>query len=271
MAPRPQASRAGLERVPPAVQPGVGRPARGRGHGWNEWTFRLFFLFGAILNVPFLALGTVYLLGGRRRGNACAIAVAPGGAFAAGVLVVAPLHAPVPVDQLPSGQEVFGALPRVLAAVASGGGAIVVIGGAAWSAWRFRRGPMLVANGLIALGTLVLSAGGLFNSVLDEMEAFAVTLVAGITVLFAGFLVATGARPRSPTRRRGAKHRNRLPRHRRLRRSRAQRPPQHLPDESLRKRLHEHDLGGALVARQAIGANSMSSSSSRWRPGSATT
>ena len=54
---------------------------------------------------------------------------------------------------------------------------------------------MLVANLLIAAGTLMLSAGGLLNSVLDEMEAFAVTLVAGITVLFVGFLVATGRRP----------------------------------------------------------------------------
>ena len=167
----------------------------GAANGWNEWTFRLFFLFGAILNVPFLALGTVYLLGGRRRGDTCAVAIGLGAAFAAGVLLVAPLRAPVPVDQLPRGQEVFGALPRVLAAVASGGGAIVVIGGAVWSAWRFRRGPMLLANMLIALGTLVLSAGGLLNSVLEEMEAFAVTLVAGITVLFAGFLVATGSTP----------------------------------------------------------------------------
>ncbi|MCA1692898.1 MAG: hypothetical protein LC733_12135, partial [Actinobacteria bacterium] len=43
---------------------------------------------------------------------------------------------------------------------------------------------------LIALGTLVLGTGGLFNSVLDEMEAFAVTLVVGITLIFAGFLLA---------------------------------------------------------------------------------
>lgn len=38
----------------------------------------------------------------------------------------------------------------------------------------------------------MLGAGGLFNSVLDAMEAFAVTLLVGITLLFAGFLVATG-------------------------------------------------------------------------------
>jgi hypothetical protein len=48
---------------------------------------------------------------------------------------------------------------------------------------------------LIAVGTLVLGAGGLFNSVLDAMEAFAVTLLVGIALLFAGFLLATAPRP----------------------------------------------------------------------------
>ena len=52
---------------------------------------------------------------------------------------------------------------------------------------------MLWANVLIAAGTLVLSASGLLNSVLGEMEAFAVTLAVGVSVLYAGFLVATGA------------------------------------------------------------------------------
>src|SRR5437588_672718 len=84
-------------------------------------------------------------------------------------------------DRLPQGSQVFGALPRVLAAVASGGGALVVFGGAAWSARRHRRGPRLWANVLIAAGTLILSASGLLNSVLDEMEAFAVTLAIGVT------------------------------------------------------------------------------------------
>jgi hypothetical protein len=50
---------------------------------------------------------------------------------------------------------------------------------------------------LIALGTLILSSSGLLNSVVGEMDGFAVTLVLGISVIFAGFLVATGA-PRQP-------------------------------------------------------------------------
>lgn len=196
---------------------GAGALWLGASAGWNGATFRIFYLFGAILNVPFLALGTVYLLSGRRTGDLWAAAIALGGAFAAGVLAVAPLHGPIPADRLPQGSEVFGPLPRVLAAVASGAGALVVLGGAAWSAWRLWRrggsglrrrggsGPasrLVAANVVIAGGTLILGASGLLNSVLGEMEGFAVTLTVGITVLFAGFLLANAgpgrlARPSS--------------------------------------------------------------------------
>lgn len=181
---------------------GAGALWLGASDGWNGATFRVFYLFGAILNVPFLALGTIYLLGGRRRGDGWAAGIALAGAFAAGVIAVAPLRAAVPAHRLPQGSEVFGPLPRVLAAVASGAGAMVVLGGAVWSAWRLRRragarpgsGRLAAANAVIALGTLVLGASGLLNSVLGQMEGFAVTLTVGITLLFAGFL-STNVRP----------------------------------------------------------------------------
>ena len=171
----------------------------GAANGWNGATFRSFYLFGAIVNVPVLALGTIYLLRFPGRGDRWALGIALASTFAAGVIIEAPLRAPIPPHQLPQGSDVFGPLPRVLAAVASAGGALIVLGGAAWSAWRFRRGRMLTANLLIAGGTLVLGASGVLNSVLDEMEAFSVTLVVGVTLLFLGFLVATAApRPELP-------------------------------------------------------------------------
>lgn len=170
----------------------------GASAGWTEVSFRVFFLFGAILNVPFLALGTVYLLAGRRVGDVTALALGLLGGFAVGVLTVAPLHGSLGETQLPKGSEVFGVLPRVLAAVASGLGALVVIGGALWSLRRLRgrreAGPRpVVANVLIALGTLILGASGTLNARFGAMNAFSVTLVVGISVLFAGFLVATSA------------------------------------------------------------------------------
>jgi hypothetical protein len=162
--------------------------AYGAGVGWNGPVFRFFYLFGAVLNVPFLALGTVYLLWGPRIGDRAALVVGLLGAFAAGVVVTATFRAPIPRDTLVQGSRVFGVLPRVLAGVASGGGATFIVGGAIWSAFARRR---VMANVLIAAGTLILGGSGLLNSVFDAMSAFAVTLLVGISVIFAGFLVAT--------------------------------------------------------------------------------
>jgi hypothetical protein len=172
--------------------------AAGAQGGWSGPVFRTFYLAGAIVNVPVLALGTIYLLAGVRRGNQAAVAVALFSAFAAGVVVSAPLTAALPRDQLAQGSKVFGLLPRVLAAIGSAGGAVVIFAGAAWSAWRVRRsgaaGRLVWSNGLIAVGTLILGGSGTLNSVFGAMTAFATTLLVGIVVIFAGFLAAAGGR-----------------------------------------------------------------------------
>ena len=54
-----------------------------------------------------------------------------------------------------------------------------------------------VGNVLIAVGTLILSASGTLAGRLGKDRAFAVTLLVGIVVLFAGFLVAS-THPRRP-------------------------------------------------------------------------
>ena len=43
--------------------------ATGASTGWDRGVFRVFYLLGAVLNVPWLALGTVYLLGGEQIGQ----------------------------------------------------------------------------------------------------------------------------------------------------------------------------------------------------------
>ena len=73
-----------------------GALAAGAAGGWNGVWFRLFYFFGAIANVPFLALGTIYLLGGTRAGDRAAAFTALATAFAGGVIAVAPFTAPLP-------------------------------------------------------------------------------------------------------------------------------------------------------------------------------
>ena len=170
--------------------------------GWGEWSFKAFYLCGAILNVPFLALGTVELLAGPTHGRRWTAIVSLLSAFCVGLVVSAPLVSFIDPDVLPQGKDVFGAGPRIAAAVASGVGAMVIFGGAIWSAWRLLRGRrrasgpsalpagrLTLANLFIAAGTLVLSAGGLLNSVVDEMNGFAISLVVGIAIIFVGFLL----------------------------------------------------------------------------------
>lgn len=164
--------------------------------GWTPLSFRLFYLFGGVLTVPTLALGTIYLLGNRRIGDTAALIVALIGAFAAGVVLTAPLRAPLDPDRLNEGRVMFGLGPRLLAAVGSGLGATIVIGGALWSVGRLlaRRGGLVqpvAANLLIALGTLLISFKRPFVELTGSDETgLAMALAAGLAVMFAGFLIA---------------------------------------------------------------------------------
>lgn len=174
--------------------------------GWSLGSFRLFFLAGAVLNVPWLALGTVYLLGGESLGHRVRWWLVLLSGLSTGIVLFAPTRTGVSGSELPTGKLVFGVAPRVLAAVGSGVAALVIVGGALWSVWRMvrtRRASGVEAlsrgrvwgNVLIAAGTLVLSASGSLAGRLGKDRSFAVTLLVGIAVLFAGFLVA-GTRQR---------------------------------------------------------------------------
>jgi hypothetical protein len=175
--------------------------------GWSLATFRIFYLSGAVLTVPWLALGTVYLLGGQVIGDRVRWWLVLLSGFSAGVVLFAPTRTSVSGTDLPTGKDVFGVAPRVLAAVGSGVAALVIVVGALWSVYRLarRREPALtgvrrntsssvrlvVGNLLIATGTIVLSASGTLAGRLGKDTAFSLTLLIGISVLFAGFMVAS--------------------------------------------------------------------------------
>jgi hypothetical protein len=174
--------------------------------GWSLAAFRIFYTAGAVLNVPWLALGTVYLLAGERVGHRVRWWLVGLSGFAVGVVCFSATRTGVSGSELPTGKDVFGIAPRVLAAVGSGVAALVIIVGALWSAWRVWRGRvpsmgvartvsapgrLVAGNVLIAVGTLVLSASGTLAGRLGKDRAFALTLLVGISVLFVGFLVAS--------------------------------------------------------------------------------
>jgi hypothetical protein len=159
--------------------------------GWSPWSFKLYYLFGAILNVPWLALGTVLLLAKSRTARiylGCLIAFS-----AASALLVA--LAPVAQGELgaalvPEGKQFLPLAVRLLAVAGNVIGTLVVIGGAVISglALRHRRDlrPRFEGNLLIALGVALAAGGGVF-AFLDQSGKLGAGLAAGACVMYLGF------------------------------------------------------------------------------------
>jgi len=163
--------------------------ALARTAGATETEYRVFYLFGAILNVAWLALGTLYLLAPRvarwALWGVLAISV-----VAAVAVFTSPVNLSAAVD---TGKGFDAApLPRILAAIGSGVGSVVLIGGALWSAWVFLRrrheGRRALGNVIIAVGVFVAAAGGTaaFTGASGVVEW---TNFAGVTLIFIGFLL----------------------------------------------------------------------------------
>src|SRR2546425_2886414 len=77
--------------------------------GWRSADFRVYWLFGAVLNVPFLFAGEVYLLSPRRWIAHLFFGLLVAGSAIAGWKVsTAPVHASPLAASLPLGKDVFG-------------------------------------------------------------------------------------------------------------------------------------------------------------------
>jgi hypothetical protein len=166
--------------------------------GWTPLWFKVYYLFGAVLNVPWLALGTVRLLAGRRVGRAYLAGLA---AFTVlGVVLVAAARVG-PADlagRLPEGKEFLPAPVRVLAVLGNTVGTLVVVGGAVASglAMRARRDlrPRFEGTLLIALGVLLAAGGGVL-AFLDSSDRLALGLALGACLMYLGFRRASAPLP----------------------------------------------------------------------------
>jgi hypothetical protein len=172
--------------------------ALGLTFGWEGWSYRLFFLLGAIINIPFLALGSMFLVVGPRAGNAMFIGTGAFAAISTTLTTTVPFardlpEGGIPHDIFPPISEGFG--PRLLAAIGGGMAATILIVLAVVSLVRFWRSNrrLVWGNALIVAGTLAASWGGT-GLAIGEGAAFAISLLLSATLIWGGFRVASGAR-----------------------------------------------------------------------------
>ncbi|MEX0991136.1 MAG: hypothetical protein WD004_02550 [Actinomycetota bacterium] len=180
--------------------------------GWSVELFAAYWLFGAILTVPALAAGEfVLLFPGRRAvtvtaltllalGAAYVVYLEAFGAFS-DPFTRAEGHVFVPFTlDLPRGVDVFGppAVAITLARVSSYTAYAILLAGTGWSAWKMRRAPDLRGRFwgtlLIALGATIVAGGSAFAAT-GILVGFSLTLLAGISVMFLGFLKASASGP----------------------------------------------------------------------------
>ena len=171
----------------------------GLSYGWTGPGYRVFYLFGAILNIPFLALGSMFLVVGKRSGHAMAIALGAFTAIATTLTATVPFATPLPESGVPHDVFADGFGPKLFAIIGGAAGTTILVVLALVSVLRFwkKNRRIVWGNLLILAGTLAAASGGT-GLALGESGAFAVSLLAAVTLIWAGYKVASGGRKASP-------------------------------------------------------------------------
>lgn len=167
--------------------------------GWSSPVFGLYWLAGALLNVPFLALGQLLLLDRKRFWNVLwwtvaglaavwCVAFTVTAGYDAGALAEANAAGVIPRGEDVIGGSVAYALLRPMTYTF-----VIVVAGSIWSAVKGRRWGVL----LIALGVTIAASGSATIRV-GGGELFPLLSAAGIVVMYIGFRAASRVRVPAP-------------------------------------------------------------------------
>ena len=178
---------------------------------WTDVEFRTYYLFGGILLVPWLALGTAELLlrsdrtrlaRTAYRGFVAVITVLGVVAISMAVLKTGFIHGHTIPDNCAvycpreHGYALGNILAVIAAAVGNVVGTIILAGGAGLSAYRTWKAGLprnlTIGNLLILAGALIVAAIASLTRI-GYYELFYAGQAAGVAVIFAGFLVIGAA------------------------------------------------------------------------------
>lgn len=169
--------------------------------GWSGAAYRTFFLFGAVLNIPFLALGSMFLVVGKRSGHVMTVALGALTAISTTLTFTVPFENPLPESGIPTDIFATGFGPRLFAIIGGATGTLILVSLALVSVVRFwRRDRQIVwGNALILAGTAAAAWRGT-GLALGDAGGFALSLLLAVSFIWAGYRVASGRRRGSPPR-----------------------------------------------------------------------
>ncbi|HLA66771.1 MAG TPA: hypothetical protein VJP05_04750 [Acidimicrobiia bacterium] len=159
--------------------------------GWQPWLFRAWYLSGALLGGAPLAQGTVYLVHSRRTADRLAFALVLFVAVAGTFVLLTPVTPLASDPNALTGRVMAWSWIRLFTPFVNTYALAYLVGGAAWSAVRYKRKGegskgRAVGNTLIALGGLAPGIGGLFTR-FGRVEVLFVTELIGLTLIWLGY------------------------------------------------------------------------------------
>jgi hypothetical protein len=168
---------------------GAGALSWGVAFGWTPAVYRVFYAFGAVLNVAWLGLGTLWLVWYRPAAIAITIALAAVSAWAivvvAGADLVGGAASALAVKGVPAARDVMPLDVRNLSRWFSITGSVVVLVGFLSSLTLLKRKS--AGLGLLAIGVVIAGVASEFARA-GYVAVFSAGLAAGITMMYAGFV-----------------------------------------------------------------------------------
>jgi hypothetical protein len=160
--------------------------------GWHAPVFRVWYIVGALLGAAPLAQGTVYLLLPRRVAHTLTVALLTAVAVASVFVLLSPLdltHASVSEGRL-TGAVFEWRWVRRFSPFLNMYAAIFLIGGAIWSAVKYRKvegaQARVTGNVFIAIGTMLPGIGGTATRY-GYTEVLYVTELIGLLLVWRGY------------------------------------------------------------------------------------
>ena len=173
--------------------------------GWHEPVFRVWYITGALLGGAPLAQGTVYLLLDRKVADRLTIALGSYIVFASVFAMLTPVDATLAKEHILSGNVIQWEAVRWLSPWVNRYALVFLVGGAGWSALRYRRArgerDRFFGNVAITVGALLPGIGGSFTR-FGYTEVLYVTEFLGIILIYAGYRLNIVTRPAEPGHRR---------------------------------------------------------------------
>jgi hypothetical protein len=164
--------------------------------GWSEPVFRAWYIFGALLGGAPLAQGTVYLLLKKKTADVLSIALVTVVVTASVFIMMSPINYSGVEHFRPTGKVFAWQWVRAFSPFINTYALIFLVGGAAWSARKYKRlgvtGGRVYGNVLIAVGALLPGIGGTFTR-FGYTEVLYVTEFIGLVTIFFGYRMMRSA------------------------------------------------------------------------------